>query len=51
MNMDEFDRLNTLSEKVLAETASYDDLKEFNELLNDWNTSAELNLFNDLLPK
>jgi hypothetical protein len=44
MTSDEFDRLNTLSEKALTETASRNELKEFNELLEDWNTSVEFNL-------
>jgi hypothetical protein len=44
MTSDEFDRLNSLSEKALNETASRNELKEFNELLEDWNTSVEFNL-------
>jgi hypothetical protein len=44
MTSDEFDRLNTLSEKALTETASRNELKEFNELLDDWNESVEFNL-------
>jgi hypothetical protein len=44
MTADEFDRLNSLSEKAFTETASRNELKEFNELLEDWNTSVEFNL-------
>jgi hypothetical protein len=44
MTSNEFDRLNSLSEKALTETASRNELKEFNELLEDWNTSIEFNL-------
>jgi hypothetical protein len=49
MTSNEFDRLNSLSEKALTEkalteTASRNELKEFNELLEDWNTSTEFNL-------
>jgi len=46
MTTDEFDRLNTLSEKAMTETASRNELKEFNKLLDDWNTSVEFNLIN-----
>ena len=48
MNMDEFERLNTLSEKAMNETASRNELKEFNELLAEWNASVEFNLLNGL---
>jgi len=44
MTTDEFARLNNLSEKAMNETASRNELKEFNELLEDWNTSIEFNL-------
>jgi hypothetical protein len=44
MTSDEFDRLNSLSEEALNETVSRNELKEFNELLEDWNTSVEFNL-------
>ncbi|MGJ8694178.1 MAG: hypothetical protein ACSHW0_17050 [Thalassotalea sp.] len=46
MNHDEFKRLNHLSEKALNETATPNEMKEFSQLLNDWNQSEELNLFN-----
>jgi uncharacterized protein YnzC (UPF0291/DUF896 family) len=49
MNMDEFERLNTLVEKAMNESATRNELKELNELLNDWNSSVELNFFNHLL--
>jgi len=48
MNQDEFERLNHLSEKYLNETATPQEMKEFSKLLNDWNQSVELNLFNGL---
>jgi len=48
MTTDEFDRLNNLSEKALTETASRNELKEFNELLEDWNSCVEFNLINGL---
>ena len=48
MNQDEFERLNHLSEKSLNETATPQEMKEFSQLLNDWNLSVELNLFSGL---
>jgi len=48
MNQDEFERLNHLSEKALNETATPHEMKEFSQLLNDWNQSVELNLFSGL---
>lgn len=48
MNHDEFERLNHLSAKALNETATPNEMKEFSQLLNDWNQSVELNLFNGL---
>jgi len=48
MTTDEFARLNCLSEKALTETASRNELKEFNELLDDWNNCVEFNLVNGL---
>ena len=44
MTNEEFERMNILSEKAMNETASRNELKEFNELLDDWNTSVEFNL-------
>jgi hypothetical protein len=44
MTTDEFDRLNSLSEKALTETVTKNELIEFYELLHDWNTSFEFNL-------
>ena len=44
----EFTRLNSLSEKAMNETASKNELKEFNELLDDWNECVEFNLLNGL---
>ena len=46
MNHDDFERLNFLSEKAITETATNNELKEFNVLLNEWNLSVEFNLFN-----
>jgi len=48
MTSNEFERLNTLSEKALNETASRNEMTEFNELLNNWNSCGEFNLMNDL---
>jgi hypothetical protein len=48
INQDEFERLNHLSEKSLNETATPHEMIEFSQLLNDWNQSVELNLFNGL---
>ncbi|WP_440874617.1 hypothetical protein [Thalassotalea sp. PLHSN55] len=48
MNQDEFERLNHLSEKSLYKTATPNEMKEFSQLLNDWNQSVELNLFSGL---
>ncbi|MCJ8318748.1 MAG: hypothetical protein MJK12_03890 [Colwellia sp.] len=47
MNNIDFERLNFLSEKTLTETITPIELKEFKFLLNEWNLSAELNLFNN----
>lgn len=48
MTTDDFSRLNFFSEKAMNETASRNKLKEFNELLNEWNTCVEFNLLNVL---
>jgi len=45
MSLEEFERLNELSEKALNETASEAELKEFSVLLASWNASAELRLY------
>ena len=45
MDTKSFERLNSLSEKAFHEIASKDELKEFNHLLDEWNTSVQLNLF------
>ena len=42
----EFARQNSLSEKALTETASWNALKEFNKLLDDGNKCVEFNLLN-----
>jgi len=48
MTTDESTRLNSLSEKAMNETASRNELKEFNELLDGWNECVEFNLLNGL---
>lgn len=48
MNQDQFERLNHLSEKSLNENATPQEIREFSQLLNDWNLSVELNLFSGL---
>ncbi len=45
MNKDELERLNTLSTKVLNDTANKQELDDYLALLKMWNNSAELNLF------
>lgn len=45
MNQNDFERLNTLSEKALNETVSQSELTEFKQLLTYWNSLTELNLF------
>lgn len=49
MDNDDFERLNFLSEKAIIKTATKNELKEFNILLNEWNSSEEFNLFNENL--
>jgi hypothetical protein len=44
MNMDQFERLNTLSEKAINDTATVNELEEFSNLLIAWNQSTEYNL-------
>ena len=44
MNAEQLNRLNLLSEKVVNANASFNELKEFKELLNTWNDSIEFNL-------
>jgi len=48
MTPDQYERINTLSEKAINHTASLDDLKEFNELLDDWNDFEESNLMREI---
>lgn len=47
MTSDDFERLNTLADKALNDTATSNELKEFNQLLTVWNESAELNFFSE----
>ena len=44
MDEEEFDRLNTLSEKAMNDIATPNELKEFSQLLNSWNEAVEYNL-------
>lgn len=46
MNREQFNRFNRLSEKVLTETATPYEVKEFNYLLKLWNQSTEFNFIN-----
>lgn len=48
MTKNDFERLNSLSEKVLNETASPSELKEFYGLFERWNASVKFNLINGL---
>jgi len=48
MTPDEHERIKILSEKAINHTASVDDLKEFNELLDDWSDCVESNLMRDI---
>ncbi|WP_170246316.1 hypothetical protein [Colwellia hornerae] len=48
MNVNEFDRMNTLSEKILSSTASICEIEEFSVLLNLWKSSEKFNLVIDL---
>lgn len=48
MYQKDFNRLNFLSEKALSNKITPKELKEFNLLINDWNTSFELNLLGGL---
>ena len=40
----DFDRINTLSEKVLNSTATNNEIDEFSELVKIWNSSQEFNI-------
>jgi hypothetical protein len=42
MSAEQIDRLTLLSEKVVKETASFDELTEFKILLKQWNKSIPL---------
>jgi hypothetical protein len=44
MKTEEFERLNTLSEKAMNDIATPHELEEFKQLLITWNESAEYNL-------
>ncbi|MFT7109658.1 MAG: hypothetical protein ACI843_001320 [Psychrobacter glaciei] len=45
MTEDDFERLNTLADKALNDSATNNELSEFNQLLTLWNESAEFNLY------
>lgn len=45
MKADDFERLNILSEKAINDNATLVEMKEFTDLLDEWNSSVELNLF------
>lgn len=51
MTDDDFDRLNFLSEKAITETATPNELREFKQLMDLWNTSYEFNLLNSCIKK
>jgi hypothetical protein len=44
----DFERLNSLSEKALSETATRCELKEFYGLFEQWSASVRFNLINGL---
>jgi len=44
MEIEEIERLNSLSEKAMLEIATHDELKELKRLLTIWNESTEYNL-------
>jgi len=44
MEKEDFERLNTLSEKAINDIATPNELKEFSQLLTTWNESTEYNL-------
>ncbi len=46
MTQENFNRFNHLSDKVLNQTATIHELKEFSSLLKAWNQSAEFNIVN-----
>jgi hypothetical protein len=47
MTTEEFKRLNTLSEKAMANIATPNELEEFRQLLNIWSNSPKYNLLQD----
>jgi len=48
MKHEEFERFNLLSEKVLLEIASTNELQELKKLITIWNESTEYNLIQGL---
>ena len=45
MTDDDLERLSALTDKALSETMTGNELKDFNQLLTDWNDSIALELF------
>jgi hypothetical protein len=43
MNTKELERLNTLSEKAINDTATHKEIEDFSNLLKSWNQSTEYN--------
>ncbi len=48
MNLEQFDRFNRLSEKILNDNATATEVKEFDHLFKEWNQSEEFNFVNRL---
>lgn len=44
MNQHDFDRLSSIFERSFVDKITPDELKEFNQLIDDWSTSTEFNL-------
>ena len=47
MDKDKFERLNYLTEKAFLNVATPDEIKEFNQLHEQWIQPQEYNLFSD----
>lgn len=48
MNMDDFERFNFLSQKLLDQTALSQEINEFHQLLKQWKVSQQT-LLNELI--
>jgi hypothetical protein len=44
MDQSDFDRLSSIFERSFVNKITSDELKEFNQLIDDWSTSSEFNL-------